>query len=120
MSITRPDTIGFRKQRVRRKIYGTPERPRLSVRRSLKHIYAQIIDDTSGRTLVFESTLSKELKGNLDKTRKTDKAKKVGELLARKALEKNIKTIVFDRGGRKYHGRIKALAESARQAGLQF
>jgi len=110
-----------RKKRVRKKVFGTQERPRLSVYRSLKHIYAQIIDDTKGHTLVACSTLSPELREELKgKTKNKEAAKKVGLLLAKKALEKGIKKVVFDRGYYKYHGRVKALAEGAREGGLEF
>ena len=101
--------------RMRRKINGTPERQRLAVFRSNKHIYAQIIDDTVGRTLVAASTLEFETEGT-----KTEAARQVGDLVAKKALEKGIKQVVFDRGGNIYHGRIQALAEGAREAGLDF
>lgn len=101
--------------KMRRKINGTPERPRLAVFRSNKHIYAQIIDDTVGRTLVAASTLELEADGT-----KTEAARQVGDLVAKKALEKGIKQVVFDRGGNIYHGRIQALAEGAREAGLDF
>ena len=109
-----------RKKRIKKKIRGTPERPRLCVYRSLKHIYAQIIDDVHGITLVAASTLSKELSSSLEKTKTVDASKKVGELIARKALQKNIKKVAFDRNGFLYHGRVKALAEGAREAGLEF
>lgn len=104
--------------RVRKKVRGTLERPRLSVFRSLKHIYAQIINDDEGRTLVAASSLSPEIQGL--KGTKTEIARAVGRLLAQKALEKGITKVVFDRGGYKYHGRVKALAEGAREAGLIF
>ncbi|HBT46539.1 MAG TPA: 50S ribosomal protein L18 [Peptococcaceae bacterium] len=106
--------------RVRKKIFGTPERPRLSVYRSLRHIYAQIIDDVEGRTLVAASTLDPSLRTSLSSTGNKEAAYKVGELLARKALERGIKKVVFDRGGNIYHGRIAALAEGARAGGLEF
>jgi large subunit ribosomal protein L18 len=110
-----------RRRRVRGKVFGTPERPRLSVYRSLKHIYAQIIDDTKGHTLVAVSSLSKDLKDELKNAKtKTDVSRIVGLFLAKKALENNIKKVVFDRNGYKYHGRIKALAEAAREGGLEF
>lgn len=109
-----------RKRRVRKKIFGTPERPRLSVFRSNKHMYAQIIDDTVGRTLVSASTLSPELKGKLKSTGNVEAASQVGALLAQKALQANVVKVVFDRNRYKYHGRVKALAEAARQGGLQF
>lgn len=113
-----------RKKRIKKKIIGTPERPRLSVYKSLKHIYAQIIDDTIGHTLVAASSLSPEIREKLEELKKrggkTEVAKAVGELIAKKALEKGITKVVFDRGGFKYHGRIKAFADAAREAGLQF
>ncbi len=114
-----------RKKRIRKKIFGTPERPRLSVYKSCKHIYAQIIDDTIGHTLVAASSLSKEIRDKINEIKKeggtkTDIAKVVGELIAKKALEKGIKKVCFDRGGFKYHGRIKALADAARAQGLEF
>ena len=109
-----------RHKRVRKKVFGTPERPRLNVFRSLKHIYAQIIDDTVGHTLVAASTLDPELRGKLNGKTKTEKAREVGLLIAKRALAKGIKKVVFDRGGYKYHGRVKALAEGAREGGLEF
>jgi large subunit ribosomal protein L18 len=109
-----------RKKRVRSRIEGTVERPRLNVFRSLKHIYAQAIVDTTGRTLVSASTLSLELRENLKKTGNVEAAKKVGELIAKKCLEKGIQKVVFDRNGYLYHGRVKALAEAARASGLNF
>jgi large subunit ribosomal protein L18 len=109
-----------RKKRIRKKIFGTSECPRMSVYRSLNHCYVQLIDDSANRTIMGMSTLSKELKGILDKTGNTDAARKLGELMAGKAIEKNIKTVVFDRNGFLYHGRVKALAEGAREKGLQF
>ncbi|CEP68029.1 Ribosomal protein L18, bacterial-type [Moorella glycerini] len=105
--------------RVRRHIMGTPERPRLSVYRSLRHIYAQVVDDTRGVTLVAASTLDPALK-DLEATGNIAAARKVGELVAQKALAKGIKKVVFDRGGNIYHGRIAAVAEGAREAGLDF
>lgn len=109
-----------RHKRVRKKIHGTAQKPRLNVFRSLNHIYVQVIDDDTGVTLAAASTLDKELRGALEKTCNIDAAKKVGELIAKRALEKGIKDVVFDRGGYKYHGRVKALAEAAREAGLNF
>jgi large subunit ribosomal protein L18 len=106
--------------RVRKKVHGTAERPRLNVFRSEKHIYAQIINDDLGTTLVAASTLDKELKGKLASGANKEAAKAVGELLAKRAIEKGIKTVVFDRGGYIYHGRVKELAEAARAAGLDF
>lgn len=108
-----------RKLRIRKKVNGTPEQPRLSVFRSARHIYAQVIDDSTGSTLAHASTLSKELKG-ADEGTKTDDAKKVGKLIAKLCKEKNITRVVFDRNGYMYHGRIGALAQAAREAGLQF
>lgn len=109
-----------RQLRVRKKISGTPESPRLNVYRSLKHIYAQIIDDTSGRTLIFASTLDPSLKEQVVNKEKKEVARLVGELLGKRALEKGIDNVVFDRGGFLYHGRIKSLAEGARSQGLKF
>ena len=109
-----------RKKRVRKKVFGTPERPRLSVYKSLKHTYAQIIDDTIGHTLVFVSTLTPGLDLNGAKPWTVEAARRVGYELGRRALEKGIKKVVFDRGGFKYHGRVKAVAEGAREAGLEF
>ena len=109
-----------RKIRIRKKIKGTPERPRLTVYRSLKYIYAQIIDDEAGHTLVAASSLEKELKEKLKSTKDIEAAKAVGELIAKRALEKGIEKVVFDRNGYKYHGRVKALADAAREAGLKF
>lgn len=104
--------------RVRGKVNGTSERPRLCVRRSSKHIYAQIIDDVQMKTLVAASSMDKGIE--LEYTGNKDAAKKVGELVAKRALEKGIKEVVFDRGGYVYHGRVKELAEGAREAGLNF
>ncbi len=106
--------------RIRKKVKGTPQKPRLAVFKSEKHIYAQIIDDTKGHTLVSASTLDKELRQGLSKTYNVEAAKEVGRLIAQRALSLGIKTVVFDRGGFKYHGRIKALADAAREAGLKF
>jgi large subunit ribosomal protein L18 len=109
-----------RHRRLRKRVEGTAERPRLSVYRSLKHIYAQVVDDVSGRTLVSASTLSEPLKGTLKGSGNRSAAAKVGELLAARAKEAGITAVCFDRGGRRYHGRIKALAEAARKGGLKF
>lgn len=113
-----------RKKRIRKKIFGTPERPRLCVYKSCKHIYGQIIDDTIGHTLVAASSLSPEIREKIEELKKgggkTEVAKAVGELIAKKALEKGITKVCFDRGGFKYHGRIKAFADAAREAGLEF
>lgn len=107
-----------RHARVRKNISGTQEKPRLNVFRSLNHIYAQIIDDTKGTTLVAASTLDKEFDGNYGGNK--DAANKLGNLIAKKAIEKGIKEVVFDRGGYIYHGRVAALAEGAREGGLEF
>ncbi len=109
-----------RKGRIRRKLSGTAARPRLTVFRSARHIYGQIIDDTAGRTLVAACTLSPELKDQLAGLKKTEAAKAVGRLLAEKARLAGIETVVFDRNGFLYHGRVKALADSARENGLVF
>ena len=109
-----------RKRRVRQKVTGTGQRPRLSVFRSLQHTYAQIIDDEKGITLVAASTLSPELKGNLTVGGNINAAQQVGSLIGRKAKERQIDSVVFDRGGNLYHGRIKALADAARENGLRF
>jgi large subunit ribosomal protein L18 len=109
-----------RRKRVRNLIKGILERPRLNIFRSLKHIYAQVIVDTDGKTLVSASTLSPELKENLGYSGNVEAAKKVGELIAKKCLEKGIQKVVFDRNGYLYHGRVKALAEAARMNGLVF
>jgi large subunit ribosomal protein L18 len=109
-----------RKRRIRKKISGTGERPRLSVFRSARHIYAQIVDDVQGHTLVAASTLSKEIKEKLTGLKKGETAKEVGRLLAAKAKQKGISQVVFDRNGFLYHGRVKAVAESCREHGLVF
>jgi large subunit ribosomal protein L18 len=109
-----------RKLRIRKKVVGTPERLRLSVFRSARHIYAQVIDDTKGATLAHASTLSKELEGKLDGKNKTEEAKAVGKLLGELCKKKGIDKVAFDRNGFIYHGRIKALADAAREAGLKF
>jgi len=109
-----------RHKRVRRKVFGTPQRPRLCVFRSSNNIYAQIIDDTNRVTLVAASSLEEAVKSAVNHTGNKDAAKKVGELVAKKAVEKGITEVVFDRGGYIYHGRIKELAEGAREAGLKF
>jgi large subunit ribosomal protein L18 len=109
-----------RKFRIRNKISGSGDRPRLSVFRSSKHIYAQVVDDVTGKTLAAASTLSPDLKGMLKDDTKVDSAKKVGALLAKICIERKVGKVVFDRNGFLYHGRIKALAEAAREAGLDF
>lgn len=106
--------------RIRNKIKGTAERPRLNVFRSGKHIYAQVIDDTAGETIVAASTLDKNLKADVENGANSEAAEKVGALVAERAKAKGITEVVFDRGGYVYHGRVKALAEAAREAGLEF
>ena len=108
-----------RKNRIRRKVSGTSDRPRLTVYKSLNHIYAQVIDDTTGRTLAAASSLSKELKGQNDGDKKAD-AKRVGTLIAQKCKAANVEAVVFDRNGFPYHGRIAAVADAAREGGLKF
>ena len=107
-------------RRLRNRFSGTAERPRLAVFRSNNHIYAQIIDDTVGNTLVSASTLQKDVKAELEKTNNVDAAAYLGTVIAKKAIEKGITSVVFDRGGFIYHGKIKALADAAREAGLDF
>ncbi|WP_163144785.1 50S ribosomal protein L18 [Cytobacillus firmus] len=119
--ITKADKNAVRKKRharVRAKLSGTAARPRLNVYRSNKHIYAQLIDDVNGVTVASASTQDKEV--NLDATGNVDAAVKVGELVAKRAVEKGIKAVVFDRGGYLYHGRVQALADAARENGLEF
>ncbi len=109
------------KMKIRKKISGTAEKPRLSVYRSLNHIYAQLIDDTTGKTLLSVSTLNKELAEKAKTVKgKTSKSKLTGTFLAERALDMNIKEVVFDRNGYRYHGRIQSLAEGAREKGLKF
>ncbi len=114
------DRYRFRKARVRTKVFGTSERPRLSVYRSLKQIYAQIIDDSQGKTLAAASSLDKSIKGKAKSGGNVQSAALIGKALAEKAQAAKIKKVVFDRGGRIYHGSIKALADAARQGGLEF
>ncbi len=110
----------IRHRRVRNKVVGTTMRPRLCVFRSSRHFYAQVIDDSLGQTLASASTLDAEIKGKTKQMRKTEEAELVGSLLARRALDKGISSVVFDRGGYKYHGRVKAFAETSKQVGLSF
>ena len=117
---TPKERLFLKKQKVRKKVSGTGEKPRLSVYRGHKNIYVQLIDDEKGRTLVAVSTLSPEIKGKLKSNDTIQAAQAVGELIAKKAEEKSIKKVVFDRSGYIYHGRVKALAEAARKAGLEF
>jgi large subunit ribosomal protein L18 len=109
-----------RHRRVRARVFGTADRPRLNVFRSLKHIRAQVIDDENGHTLTAASTLDPELQERLTGLSKTDQSKVVGQMVAERALQRGIVGVVFDRGGYRYHGRVKALAEGARSGGLQF
>ena len=109
-----------RKLRIRKKINGTAERPRMTVFRSLKHIYAQVIDDVAGKTIAHASTMAKDVKPQADDAKKSDAAKMVGKAIAAQLKAKGVTKIVFDRNGYLYHGRIKALAEAAREAGLEF
>ena len=106
--------------RIRKKISGTPKRPRFAVYRSQGHIYAQVIDDEAGRTLCAASSLDRELRSKLKKGSNLEAAKAVGALIANRAKEKGVLAVVFDRGGFQYHGRVKALADAAREAGLKF
>jgi large subunit ribosomal protein L18 len=109
-----------RKERIRRKLSGSTEKPRLSVYKSLKHIYAQVVDDSTGKTVAFASSLSKELKGkNAEGDKKAD-AKRVGQLIAEKCKAVKVEVVVFDRNGFPYHGRVAAVADAAREAGLKF
>lgn len=109
-----------RHKRVRKKVFGTAERPRLCVFKSNRYIYAQIINDEKGETICAASSLEKELREKLNSTKDRTAAREVGLLIGKRALEKGIKAVVFDRGGYKYHGRVKELAEGAREAGLEF
>ncbi|MDR0967025.1 MAG: 50S ribosomal protein L18 [Myxococcales bacterium] len=122
MTTTSTESWLKRKARIRKKVFGSPERPRLTVYKSLKHTYAQVIDDFSGETLASASDLDKSLREALkgQKFKKTEVASKVGALLAQRCLEKQIKSVVFDRNGYPYHGRVSAIADAARKAGLEF
>ena len=106
--------------KIRNRFSGTAERPRLAVFRSNNHVYAQVIDDVAGKTIVSASTLEKDIKAELKNTDDIEAATKVGNVVAKRALEKGIKAVVFDRGGYIYHGKVKALADAAREAGLEF
>jgi large subunit ribosomal protein L18 len=117
---TKKAALERRQRRVRGKVEGTGARPRLRVTRSNAHIYAQLIDDVSGRTLVAASSIDTELKGSLKAGSTVEAATKVGELIGKRAVDAGINDVVFDRGGRLYHGRVKALADGARSAGLNF
>ncbi|MBW4689995.1 MAG: 50S ribosomal protein L18 [Komarekiella atlantica HA4396-MV6] len=120
MKLTRRESKQRRHRRVRGKVIGSPERPRLAVFRSNEHIYAQVIDDTQHHTLVAASTVEPELKSSLSSGANRDASAQVGKLIATRLLEKGITKVVFDRGGNLYHGRVKALADAAREAGLDF
>lgn len=120
MKVSRRESTRRRHTRVRRKVFGTAERPRLAVFRSNQHIYAQAIDDTQHHTLVAASSIDADLKGELANGGTCDASVQVGKLVAERLLAKGIKQVVFDRGGNLYHGRVKALAEAAREAGLEF
>ncbi|MBI5905134.1 MAG: 50S ribosomal protein L18 [Deltaproteobacteria bacterium] len=109
-----------RKTRIRKRIFGTEQKPRLSVFRSAKHIYAQLVIDSTGSTILAASTLSPEIRAEIGELDKSDAAKKVGQWIGKKAVEKNIHQVVFDRNGFLYHGRVKALADGARESGLKF
>ena len=109
-----------RKLRIRQKINGTSEKPRLSVFRSAKHIYAQVVDDVAGTTVAHSSTLSRDVRGDVTEASKLDAAKRVGQAIAKALLAKGIDRVVFDRNGYLYHGRVRALADAAREAGLKF
>ena len=117
---SRQEVRAKKHMKIRTRFSGTAERPRLAVFRSNNHMYAQIIDDTVGNTLVAASTLEKDVKAELQKTNNVDAAAYLGTVIAKKAIEKGIKEVVFDRGGFIYQGKIKALAEAAREAGLEF
>ena len=117
---SRSEVRAKKHMKVRKRLSGTAERPRLAVFRSNSHMYAQVIDDTAGNTLVSASTLQKEVKDGLEKTKNIEAAAKLGGVIAKRALDKGITTVVFDRGGFIYQGKVKALAEAAREAGLEF
>lgn len=118
--VNREKARARRHKHIRRRVHGTSERPRLNVFRSLNHIYAQVIDDSAGVTLASASTIDREVRDQVDGLKKTEQARVVGQAVAERALAKGVKKVVFDRGGYKYHGRVKALAEAAREAGLDF
>lgn len=119
MALSKTDRRTRIRRRIRKKLEGTADRPRLAVFRSNTQVYVQLIDDTAGKTLVSASSREKSVSGN-DKIKKTEQAAKVGKLIAEKCKEKGIENVVFDRGGYKYHGRVKSLADAAREGGLKF
>lgn len=118
--VNRSDVRRNKHRRLRSRLSGTPERPRLAVFRSNNHMYAQIIDDVAGNTIVSASTLQGDVKEGLDKTNNVEAATKLGTVIAKRALDNGIKEVVFDRGGYIYQGKVKALADAAREAGLEF
>ncbi len=120
IKVDRKGQRSLRHQRVRKKVSGTPECPRLAVFRSNQHVYAQLIDDLAGKTVAAASSQSKEIKADLKRPGTIEAAKKVGTLIAQRAKAANVKQVVFDRGGYPYHGQVKALAEAAREGGLEF
>ena len=117
---TRESMRKRRHKRVRKKLYGTKERPRLNVYRSLKQIYAQVIDDNASHTLASASTIDPEVKPQLKGKTKTEQAKVIGTIVAERAVAEGVKKVIFDRSGYRYHGRVRALADAAREAGLEF
>lgn len=119
-NINRSEQRLKRHRRVRKNVFGTPDRPRLNVFRSLAEIYAQVIDDEKGHTLAAASSLDADLRAKIKKMKKTEQAREVGKLVAERAVKAGIKQVVFDRGGYQYFGRVKELAEAARKAGLEF
>jgi large subunit ribosomal protein L18 len=120
MGVHPREALVRRHRRVRKTVVGTSERPRLSIFRSLNHMYAQVIDDSAGRTLACASSRDAEIKADLEGKSKTERASVIGGLIARRARDKGVEAVVCDRGGRQYHGRVKALADAAREAGLRF
>jgi large subunit ribosomal protein L18 len=120
VALSKDQTRKRRHLRIRKKLQGTGDKPRLSVYKSLNNIYAQLVDDIAGKTILSASTLEKEIRSSVKHGGNLDAAKKVGESLAQKALSKQITSVVFDRGGYRYHGCIKALADAAREQGLKF
>ncbi|MBE9101450.1 50S ribosomal protein L18 [Vacuolonema iberomarrocanum] len=120
MKLTRKASVHRRHQRIRRRVVGTSGRPRLSIFRSQQHIYAQVIDDSQHRTLAAASTLEPDLRTKLEKGSNCEASEAVGKLIAERAIAQGVQQVVFDRGGNLYHGRVKALAEAAREAGLSF
>ncbi len=120
MALSKVESRHRRHRRIRKKVVGMPQKPRLTVYKSLRHIYAQLVDDTAGRTIVSASTLDKDVAAGARTGGNVEAAKKVGAAIAQKALSKNIGQVVFDRGGYRYHGCIKALADAAREQGLKF